>query len=349
MRRIFEYVDGHGKFRELREDDRKGVEGYHHRTRFDSAGSAALIPGHGYGKRIKHYHPEHPRSDPSDPLYHPKVGVSIQTDLNTDGAVPWADRGELREELDETLLNLLSWSGLPTRPNGETYVEDAYFTPTDSARSVTLIEDPTPGMEYEQLEVALSTLFGDPEDPDDEGLNATEREAARVLADGGEQDVSALAEAIGRSKRTMYRVLDALSEVATNRNGTVGFASDYLAEQFAALLGGASAKARIDGESGGSSPWAAFLARYGPEVSELFPDTDAGNIELRFGVVDPETDMKAILRKGLEAWMRSGGEKRKFVAGAAHWIQDGEKHQEGGKFGTMDLPLLQSARVRALD
>jgi hypothetical protein len=345
MQRMFEHVEGHAKFRELREDDRNGVKGYHHRIRYDSAAAATLIPGHGYGKRVKHYHPEHPREDPSDPLYHPKAGVSLQTDLNTEGTVPWADRHNLHEELDETLLNLLSWSGLPTRPNGETFVEDVYFRPSDSARSLTLIEDPTGGMKEEQFAAARRALLGDPEDPSDEGMNATERGAVRVLADGGEQDVSALAEAIGKSRSTIYRVLEELSELVRNKNGTVGFGSEYLADQFAGLLSGASETIQQDGETGGSSAWAAFKSRYGPEVSELPGNT----IELKFGAIDGETDMKAVIRKGLGAWLRSGREKRRFVYGEAHWVQDGEACQAGGSYGPMDLPLPASPRVRALD
>jgi DNA-binding transcriptional ArsR family regulator len=345
MERAFEYIGGHAKFRELREDDRNGVMGYHHRMRYDSAAAGMLIPGHGYGKRVKHYHPEHPRTDPSDVLYHPKFGVSLQKGLNTEGAVAWSDREDLREELDETLLNMLSWSGLPTRPNGETFVEDAYFSASDSARSLTLIEDPTEEMKEEQFAAARRALVGDPDDPEDEGMNATERKAVRVLADGGKQDVSALAEAIGKSRSTVYRVLEALSGLVRNNNGTVGFGSDYLAEQFAGLLSGASETIQKDGETGGSSAWSAFMARYGPAVSELPGDT----IELKFGAVDGETDMKAVIRKGLSAWLRSGREKRRFVYGEAHWIQDGEACQAGGSYGPMDLPLGSSPRVRALD
>lgn len=345
MQRMFEHVEGHAKFRELREDNRHGVMGYHHRIRYDSAAAATLIPGHGYGKRVKHYHPEHPREDPSDPLYHPKAGVSLQKDLNTEGTVPWSDRHDLREELDETLLNLLSWSELPTRPNGKTFVEDAYFSPTDSARSLTLIEDPTEGMKEEQFVAARRALLGDPEDPDDEGMNATERKAVRVLADGGEKDVGALAEAIGKSRSTIYRVLEALSEIVRNNNGMVGFGSDYLAEQCAGLLSGAGEKIYRDGETGGSSAWSAFLARFGPELSELPGDT----IELKFGTVDNETDMKAVIRKGLSAWIRSGRKRRRFIYGEAHWVQDGEACQAGGSYGEMDLPLPSSTRVRALD
>jgi hypothetical protein len=345
MERIFDHVAGHAKYRELREDDRNGVEGYHHRVVLDSAGVGSLIPGHSVGKRIKHYHPEHPRSDSSDPLYHPKFGVSLKRSANTSGSVPWADRADLLAELDESLLNLLSWAGLPTRPDGGTFVEDAYFVPADSARSLRLIEDPTEGMEQEQYVAARRALLGDPDATDDIGANATERDALRVLADGGQQDVGALADAIGRSRRTTYRVLDALGDSVRNDNGAVSFGSQYLAEQFAALLSDASGTIQRDGETGGSTAWASFLAKYGPETGDLPGDT----LELKFGTVDSETDVKAVLRKGLTAWLRSGREKRRFVRGVAHWVQNGEACQAGGPIGTMDLPLPSSPRVRALD
>jgi hypothetical protein len=345
MQRVFRYVDGRAKYRELREDDRNGVEGYHHRVVLDSASVGSLIPGHGYGKRIKHYHPKHPRSDPSDPLYHPKLGVSLKTNANTSGSVSWADRADLTSELDETLMNLMSWAGLPTRPDGETFVEDAYFVPTDSPRSLRLVEDPTEGMKQEQYVAARRALLGDPDDPDDDGANATERDALKALADGGQRDVSALAEAISRSRSTTYRVLDALGDSVQNQNGSVAFGSDYLAEQFAALLSDASLKIQRDGETSDSSAWAAFLTEFGPSISDLPGDT----IELRFGTVDPETDVKAVLRKGLTAWLRSGREKRRFVRGVAHWTQDGEDCQAGGPTQKMDLPMEGGSRVRALD
>ena len=77
MQRIFEHVEGTG-YRQLTEDNGK-ADGYFHRAKFGSDGAQLLFaePGHGYAKSIKHYHPEHPRSDPSDPLYHPKVGVCV--------------------------------------------------------------------------------------------------------------------------------------------------------------------------------------------------------------------------------------------------------------------------------
>lgn len=129
LRRIFEYVGGAGEFRELREDDR-GIEGYHHRVKLDSKGAETLLSGHSLGKKIKHYHPKYARSDADgdDALAHPKMGVTYQSNLTDEGAVRWRDRDDLRREVEETLLNVLAWSGLPTRADGEVYVGDAYFS-----------------------------------------------------------------------------------------------------------------------------------------------------------------------------------------------------------------------------
>lgn len=343
MARIFQFIDGFGEYRELREDNRK-IEGYHYRVRLDSGGSAGLIPGHSLGKQIKHYHPKHPRNAETDPLYHPKLGVAFKSNLNTDGAVAWSDRHELRKELKETLINVLHWSGLPVQPNGKTYRRDAYFVPDDAADSLTLIEDPTE-KEHEQLAEALAVLHGDPDDDADTGLNPTEEKAAKVLADGGTQDVSALAEQIGKSKRTVYRILESLADVVTNRAGTVSFASDFLRSQFQNLLTGASKTMKKDSDSGGGSAWSAYLAKYGPEVSELPGDS----VELDFGHVDSDVDMRAVLRKGLQAWIRSGRKRKNFLYGIARWIQDGDKCQEGMKTGKMDLPLPGTPEVEALD
>lgn len=344
MARIFQFVDGFGKYRELREDNRK-IEGYHYRVRMDSGGSAGLIPGHSLGKQIKHYHPKHPRNSPRDPLYHPKLGVAFKSNLNTDGAVAWSDRHELRKELKETIINILHWSSMPVQPNGDTYRHDEYFDVADAADQLTLIEDPTESLAYDQLAQAKAALFGDESDPADAGLNSTGEETAKVLADGGTQDVDVIAEEIGKSKRTVYRVLDALGDVITNRAGTVSFASDFLREQFQNLLSGASETVQKDSDSGGSSAWSAYLARYGPSISDLPGDS----IELDFGHVDSDVDMHAVVRKGLTAWMRSGRERNKFLFGIAHWVQDGDACRAGSKVGKMDLPGKHSRRVSALD
>jgi len=44
------------------------------------------------------------------------------------------------DEVKETLLSVLAVAGLPLRSRAGTYVEDAYFTPTNSDRYRDLVE-----------------------------------------------------------------------------------------------------------------------------------------------------------------------------------------------------------------
>ena len=137
-----------------------------------------------------------------------------------------------------------------------------------------------------------------------------------------------------------------MSELLSLDGGTVAFASDHLAEK--ARLGLEASVGAFDRDGGATAeagPWAKWLNKYGPRVDELPGDV----VKFEFGKVPDEWNVRAILRAGLKAWVDSGRECRRFVNGIARWVQDGESCQEGGKYGKMDLPLLGSARVRALD
>lgn len=323
MQRTFELAGQTGKYRKLVEDDRS-EPGSMHMCEFRPKTAGALVSGHQYGKRVKHYLLQNPPSDPSDPLHHPKVCMLFKKSLNS-GAVAWSDRAELRRELDEMLLNFLSWSGLPTRPDGETYVADGYFEPTDSPRpTVSIVEDPTPEIKREQGALVVKALAGlGTGNPD---LTESDTDALRVMADGGRpMPVDSLAEAIGKVPRTVRNIVQRLSEILQLDRGVVSFESDYMADQARhGLRSAAEAFDRDGGVSGEGSAWSKFLAEYGPRVGELFPRTDAGNITLDFGEVPRGVDMAAVLREGLRAWIRSGREKRKYTFGEASWRQNGE-------------------------
>lgn len=310
LRRIFEHVDSTGGFRELREDDRD-VSGYHHRVKVDSSGAAKLVPGHGYGKKIKHYHPEHPRSDPSDPLYHPKVGVSLQTNITAGGSVPWSDRDDLRRECDELLLNVLSWAGIPTRADGDVFVPDAYFGVMESTRSRRLIDDPTPAIKRKQETVVVDGLTANPD------LNESDRDTLVAMTDGGTSTPDDLADETGYSKRTVYRVIDRLEDVLRTRGGRVEFVSEYLADTVRSTLSDAKDAIERDGQSGESSAFQQWANAHGVEVS----DPDDARLQLRFGRV-PD-DVKDVLRAGFRAWKQSGRNPRRFQYGKARWNADG--------------------------
>jgi len=317
LQRIFEHVAGDAKFRELREDDRD-IEGYHHRVKLDSAGVAQLIEGHSLGKKIKHYHPKHVRDDPDDPLFHPKVGVSLQKNANADGSVSWSDREILVRELDETLLNLLSWAGLPVRADSSVYVADAYFSVRETARELSLIADPTPEIRREQeslVEVALTEA----------NPNSNDAETMQAVADGGRTPEEIAAE-VGCSKRTIYRVVDRLSGILSRSQGTVAFASDYLADAVQRALGDVADALDKDGDSDGEgSAFDAWRHRYGVE----WEDPPDARLQLRIGRVSE--DVKALLREGYQAWIEAGRNPRRFDTAKFSYQKDGYRQVKVGR------------------
>lgn len=332
MERVFELAGETGKYRKLVEDDR-GDDGMMHMCSFRPETAAALLPDHGYGKRMKHYLLKNPPADPEDPLHHPKVCMLYKKSLNT-GTVPWSDRADLRRELDEQLLNLLSWSGLPVRPDGETYVDDGYFEATDSIRpTIDIVSDPTPDIKREQGTTVVKALSGiGTGNPD---LNESDTDALRIMADGGQvQEVGTLAEAIGCSKRTVRRIIDRLGDVLALDNGRVSFASDYVGAQVRHGLQSASEALEREGGNGDEkSPWDAFVAEYAPQVGERFPDGAVDRVKLEFGEVPDDVDMKEVLKKGLTAWLRSGRDERDYTAGRAFWGQGGQERSTSAQPG----------------
>lgn len=340
MQRIHELAGRSGKYRKLIEDDR-GADGMMHMTAFTPETASALIGGHSLGKRPKHYLPKNPPDDPDDPLHHPKICMLFKQSLNgSNGSVAWSDRGDLRDELDETLLNLLSWAGLPTRPDGETFVEDGYFEPDDSFQAtVSLVEDPTPEIQREQGTAVVKALSGlGTGNPD---LTQSDTDTLEVMADGGQrQDIDDLAEAIGCSRRTIYRVINRLSALLDIADGKVAFASDYLAAQARHGLHAARDAFERDGDSRGEdSAWAAFKAEYAPEVSDRFPDADAENIELQFGEMPDDMDMTEVLKEGLRAWLRSGRDATEYRFGRMEWSQNGRRRIKQARALDDSLPI----------
>jgi hypothetical protein len=342
MQGIHELAGRTGKYRKLIEDDR-GEEGSMHLTAFTPETAGALIDGHTLAKRPKHYLLRNPPEDPDDPLHHPKICMLFKKSLHGE-SVGWSERHDLRRELDETLLNLLSWSGLATRPDGETYVADGYFIPTDSAQpGIAIIEDPTPEIRREQEAAVMAALGGTGVGNPD--LNQSDADTMELIADGG-RDVGEIARLIGTSRRTVYRVVERLSELLSLDGGTVAFGSDHLAEKARLGLEATTDAFELDGGATAEpGPLAKWLNCYGPRMDEL----PGGLVDFQFGKVPDEWDIRAILRAGLKAWVDSGRERRRFVYGEAHWVQGGEACQEGGSYGEMDLPLLSSPQVRALD
>ena len=157
------------------------IAGYYHTATFGSMRARKIFDGHRLGKEVKHYHSKYPEDrDPSDPLRHPKLGVSYQR-ARSDTLVYWDNEAleydraadddaigldDMARELDEMLLNTLRWGDLPTRPDRQVFVDDAVFTVEAKRRERTLISNPLPAIEEEQEHMVTRaiTKMCDPSD-----------------------------------------------------------------------------------------------------------------------------------------------------------------------------------------
>lgn len=290
--RIWEQVGtGDGSYREFTEDNRE-IEGYYNTVTFDTGGASALLSSHTLGKQLKHYHPKHVRSEGSDdPLAHPKVGVCFKKGRTDSGAVKWSDRDALESELDETLLNVLSWSGLSIRADYRTYVADSHFEGIESNRPLSIIDDPLPEIRREQEGSAHEVLIES---------GGSDRQVLRAMTDGGgPQSIASLADQADVSTRTVYRIINRLSEVIENRAGSVRFRSGYLRDRISDQIRslGASIKEAAD-RSDSSSAWGRILARYGIEVD----DREDARLTFRLGDIPASRSIEDVMKDLYHAW-----------------------------------------------
>lgn len=316
-------------------DDQK-VAGYYHTVTFGSRRAAKIINDHRLAKEVKHYHVKHPESlDENDPLRHPKLGVSYQRS-KSNTRVYW-NRQELEEdryadktavgldqmtrELDELLLNTLRWAGLPTRPDGQVFVEDAVFTVGARRRERTLIVDPLPELKQEQehMVTRATVRMCDPERSDTDA-----KVIDKLLADGGEMSPQALADSLDKHYETILRSLERLEDVVEHSYGSVRLKSHHIAQQLAERASGLLSdfgrwKDRVDrlGEkaaqfvagsnSEGDSAFDLWVERYLEDIDD--PDGDP-RVYLRMGYRPESThEARRILQRGLSALRTTFGGK----------------------------------------
>lgn len=209
--------------------DHRELPGYHVAAMVDDDRAGNLVRGHQLGKEVKHYYSKEPDSrGPDDPLYHPKVEVSYQTNI-TDTTVYWQREDgleveDLRRELEDVLFNVLDWSGLPVGPDTDFYEKDAYYDPTTSRkRSRKLVDCPLPSIEDEQEQTVI-TLWRE--------MNESDREVAgHLLSDGGVVSPQDAADATGYSYRTLRRVIDRMEGFIEHTYGELSIASDYMGQE----------------------------------------------------------------------------------------------------------------------
>jgi len=211
--------------------DNEDVVGKMHKLPLDRSAVDELPVGT-YGKQLKSYLLKNPDSvDETDSTYHPKFGVLFKKTLNGGNTLPWSEVGKLTRDLQETIINLLYWSKVPTEPDSTTFVADDHFQvesyDEDENQTIRLFDDPTPELEASQ-EALLVRQMRDLTDADLDHLQA--------MTDGGERHYDEIVDEADTSVSTLYRTLQRCDALLESDNGVVKWRSKKIRQEFAAVF-----------------------------------------------------------------------------------------------------------------
>ena len=306
--------------------DNEDVVGKLHKIKLEPVDVRKLLPGHHRGRQLKSYLPEHPdKFDPEDDLYHPKVGVLLRKSLNSGHAFDWSDRDELRERIDETIINVLAWSDIPFKSGGTTFVSDRHFQATAAEESVPVYDDPTPAMEAQQESILVTAL---------QSMTDADEEIVRSLAlEEDNQHPRELANNTGLGLSTIYRALDRLDGVLENADASVRFTSRKIADEIQGIIESQeyqfeNAAERIEALLGmetrqaASSAFQQWLNRYAADVALEDSDDD---LRVRIDTVlsrlkaSPAPRVQEVVREMVEAWNDDGRDVRELRNAFVEW------------------------------
>jgi len=289
-------------------DDRE-CPGHYHTATIDSRRAGELVGGHELAKEFKHYHMRNPDAVEGTALENPKIGVSFQNSIHDD-TLYWNDLDTLATELDEALLNVLNWSSIPTRPDGQIFVADDYFEVTGSRRWQKLLPDRLPRIVDKQDDQIFATAAR---------MNGTDTEMVEtLLTDGGETSPKQLAQSIGVHIDTVYRALKRLSPLVDHTYGEVQLGSKYIAQELTGYIDSVSNSiksglenaldglTRAEAHSGDDDPWSRWLDRYGGEISRT-EGVDPDKLDIGFQP-DSLAEARRLLRSGASQWSKVAGE-----------------------------------------
>lgn len=286
---------------------------HHHVVRHCSESAREMIGHHSLGGQIKLYLPENPDAfEPDEPLFHPKFATKFVQKRNDSGAIDWERRDDVVQELDERLLSLLSWGGVPTEAGGTTYVADDHFDGGPADQPVAIHADPLPQLEAQQEHLLMTCL---------RDMTPADEAIAETIATDGGQHVEEVAAETDTSLSTVYRCLQRLDGVLESANGHVQFVSEALREDVRGIVESAehaieSAADRaaelvqMDLQQSASSAFDHWLKKYGAEVD--WPDQEGGTPTVRLDTVlsklksfnGPHPD--DVIAEMFSAWRKDG-------------------------------------------
>ncbi len=295
--------------------DNKEVINHQNRLFLDPASASELLPGHTYGRKFEIYQLKDPDAVSKDhPSYHPKVEVLVNKANNDGNAWAWADRHEVTEQIEETLLNALHWEDIPLAPDGSgVYVADDHFDAVARDDPVELYEDPTPRLESKTDHLLMTTL---------RDMSDTAREVTETVATDGHGTVDGLADELGKHPATIYRAIEDLGDILELDQGEISFRARKYQEELRALVESAeyaieSFADRIQHVMGladhvaESSPFQQWLAENGAKIDF---DEQGNPKKLRVDAVlsmlkgDSLENAREVAQEAIDAWRHSGND-----------------------------------------
>jgi hypothetical protein len=333
--RVYSLAGEPNKRYRMQVDDSRKIEGYLAYVVLGTNAVESVFPNQSFAKQLKHYHPKHVRAEGgSDPLAHPKLGAKFKQDKNAGGSIPWSGRDELRRELDESLLNVLSWAGLPIRPDGQddkaaiqsapdgsdVFVPDSHFEAGEITEpEISILSDPLPDMRAEQTDAVRTALTGNPD------LTESDVDVLNAVTDGGRPlPASDVADTSDWSLSTVYRAVTRLSELLEKRSEGIGIRSKYLRDALSESLQDAhsvlSGAVESNEDSDSSSAFAAWADAHGFQRSF----DERGRLLLRLGTLSRSTDLKEVLKDGFRAWLRDGRDPAEYKSAKVSYRQGGK-------------------------
>jgi hypothetical protein len=316
--------------------DNQEIINHQNRLFLNPTSASELLPGHTYGRKFEIYQLKDPDAVSKDhPSYHPKVEVLVNKSMNDNEAWAWADRHEVTEQIEETLLNALHWEDIPLGPDGNgVYIADDHFDAVARDQPVELYEDPTPRLEAKSDHLLMTTL---------RDMGETARDVSETVATDGGATVDGLADQLGKHPATIYRAISDLGEILELDQGDVSFRARKYREELRALV--ESAEYAIESYAdrmqhlmgladhvAESSPFQEWLAKNG---ADLEFDEHGDPRQMRIDTIlsrlksDSFENVATIASEALEKWSKSGNDPTELRGVEFTWKTPGGGTETG--------------------
>jgi len=315
------------------DDDEHGrnLPGYYHTVTLGPERVQEAFPSHELPVEVKHYYArEAYERDESDPLAHPKVGMSYQVSRwdDTLGADEEA-LAQLERELDRVLHAVLIDADLDVCPEHGRgpFVEDAYF----GAEVAEGFEEP-PTLEmahihHEQESVVLKHVK--------DGLSPVEWESLEMLVtDGGEVSPADIAAEKGRHVDSVREALRRMDDLVQREYGSLSLRSTYVAELVhdaiqraeEAVRDAASATAKgLEAAERGLDERTSALLAFRDRYNIDYQNKRDARLKIRFGELDPEADPSPsfLAKRAFDLWTQAKQDTERFRSALVEWTRPG--------------------------